>query len=74
MVYYVALTDKDVATPPAAVSRPPNDEEMAVRFFRLVKNLTADGYYTSRAGLLDELGYSGNRALAQFPSCPVPEH
>lgn len=73
-VYYVALTDKDVATPPAATTRPPDDDEMAVRFFRLVKNLTADGYYTSRVGLLEELGYSGNRALAQFPSCSVPEH
>jgi hypothetical protein len=73
-VYYVALTDKDVATPPAAASGPPNDDEMAVRFFRLVKNLTADGYYTSRVGLLDELGYRGNRALAQFPPCSVAEH
>ena len=73
-LYYVALTDKDVATPPAAAVRPPDDAELAVRFFRLVKNLTADGYYTSRVGLLEELGYVGNRALAQFPSCSVPEH
>ena len=73
-VYYVALTDKDVARPPAAAGRPPDDAELAVRFFRLVKNLTADGYYTSRVGLLEELGYVGNRALAQFPSCSVPEH
>jgi hypothetical protein len=73
-VYYVALTDKDVATPAASATRPPNDAELAVRFFRLLKNLTADGYYTSRIGLLDELGYTGNRALAQFPTCGVPEH
>ena len=73
-VYYVSLTDKDVATPAAAATRPPDDADLPVRFFRLVKNLTADGYYTSRVGLLDELGYAGNRALAQFPSCAVPEH
>jgi glucoside 3-dehydrogenase (cytochrome c) hitch-hiker subunit len=73
-VYYVALTDKDVATPAAATIRPPDDAELPTRFFHLVKNLTADGYYTSRAGLLDELGYNGNKALAQFPSCAVPEH
>ena len=73
-VYYVALTDKDVATPAAATTRPPNDADLPVRFFRLVKNLTADGYYTSRMGLLEELGYAGNRALGQFPSCAVPEH
>jgi gluconate 2-dehydrogenase gamma chain len=58
------------AEPPAPPA-PPAD--VPVRFFRLVKNLTADGYYTSRVGLLDELGYKGNTALAQFPSCTVPE-
>ena len=42
--------------------------------FRLIKNLTADGYYTSRVGLLQELGYAGNTALAKFPACSVPEH
>jgi hypothetical protein len=72
-VYHVALTDKDVPTAPAAAMAPPNDADLPVRFFRLVKSLTADGYYTSRVGLLDELGYAGNRALAQFPSCSVPE-
>jgi hypothetical protein len=53
---------------------PASPADVPVRFFRLVKNLTADGYYTSRVGLLDELGYKGNTALAQFPSCTVPEH
>ena len=47
---------------------------MPVRLFRLIKNLTADGYYTSRVGLLEELGYTGNTALARFPGCAVPEH
>ena len=73
-VYYVAITDKDVARDPAAPRRPTeSDAETAVRFFRLVKNLTADGYYTSRVGLLEELGYAGNRALARFPTCSIPE-
>jgi hypothetical protein len=44
-----------------------------VQFFALIKSLTADGYYTSRQGLRDELGYKGNSALTQYPSC-VPEH
>jgi hypothetical protein len=47
------------------------DEGLAVRFFRSLKNLTADGYYTARAGLVDELGYQGNTMLAQFPACTV---
>lgn len=44
------------------------------RFFRALKNLTADGYYTSKIGLRDELGYTGNTVLGEFPSCEVPEH
>ena len=44
-----------------------------VQFFALIKSLTADGYYTSRQGLRDELGYKGNSAMGEYPSC-VPEH
>ncbi len=44
-----------------------------VQFFALIKGLTADGYYTSKIGLIDELGYKGNMAMASFPGC-VPEH
>ena len=51
-----------------------DDPASSVRLFRLIKNLTADGYYTSRIGLVDELGYTGNTALASFPSCTVREH
>jgi gluconate 2-dehydrogenase gamma chain len=46
-----------------------SDVPPEVQFFRVVKNLTADGYYTSRAGLLEELGYAGNQALGEFPVC-----
>lgn len=74
-VYYVAVTDRDpLARSPSSVPlTPETDADLPVRFFRLMKNLTADGYYTSRVGLLQELEYPGNRALAQFPSCSVPE-
>jgi hypothetical protein len=44
------------------------------RFFAMVKNMTADGYYTSQIGLVRELGYSGNTALDRFPTCEIPEH
>jgi gluconate 2-dehydrogenase gamma chain len=44
-----------------------------VEFFRVIKALTADGYYTSRIGLMEELGYKGNTALQSFPDC-VHEH
>jgi hypothetical protein len=74
-VYYVAVTDRDaLARSPSSVPVPlEQDPDLPVRFFRLIKNLTVDGYYTSRAGLLQELGYTGNTALAKFPACSVPE-
>ena len=48
-------------------------EARNVQFFALTKGLTADGYYTSKIGLIDELGYKGNMARDSFPAC-VPEH
>jgi hypothetical protein len=44
-----------------------------VQFFALIKKLTADGYYTSKIGLIDELGYTGNTVLSSFAGC-VHEH
>ena len=44
-----------------------------VQFFGLIKRLTADGYYTSKVGLIEELGYKGNTARDGFPEC-VHEH
>ena len=77
-VYYVAINDSSPASAAANTrltgDAAPDDPAMPVRLFRLIKNLTADGYYTSRIGLIDELGYTGNTALASFPSCAISEH
>jgi len=44
-----------------------------VAFFSLLRNLTADGFFTSKIGL-QYLGYVGNTSLAEFPGCPeVPK-
>lgn len=44
-----------------------------VAFFSFLRNLTADGYFTSEIGIKD-LGYIGNTYLSDFPGCPpVPE-
>lgn len=74
---FTALTEQqqiDLLTPlSAAVDR----EDLTVpgaRFFAMLKSLTADGYYTSQVGLVQELGYKGNTALSSFPACTHPEH
>lgn len=47
---------------------------LAERFFKVLKNMTCDGYYTSRPGMTFELGFSGPAVLAQYPNCEIPEH
>lgn len=49
-------------------------DSLPAHFFRAMKSMTADGYYTSRIGLTNELGFRGGAVLAAFPSCEVPEH
>lgn len=43
-------------------------------FYRLVKGATVEAFYSSRAGLIDDLGYQGLTFLAEFPGCTHPEH
>jgi gluconate 2-dehydrogenase gamma chain len=43
-------------------------------FFRQVKDMTVDLYYTSKEGLAEELGWHGNTFLAEFKGCTHPEH
>ncbi len=44
-----------------------------VAFFASLRNMTCDGFYTSKIGIAD-LQYIGNTSLHEFPGCPpVPE-
>jgi gluconate 2-dehydrogenase subunit 3-like protein len=44
-----------------------------VTFFSLLRNLTADGFFTSEIGI-KYLGYEGNTVVREFRGCPpVPE-
>jgi hypothetical protein len=44
-----------------------------VAFFAFLRNMTCDGFYTSKIGIAD-LQYIGNTSLQAFPGCPpVPE-
>jgi gluconate 2-dehydrogenase gamma chain len=61
----------------AAEQKTPLKQNLAgddAAFFTAIKSLTADGYYTSRIGLLQELGYNGDTYLAAFPASRIPEH
>jgi gluconate 2-dehydrogenase gamma chain len=44
-----------------------------VAFFSFLRNMTADGFFTSQIGI-KYVGYVGNTFLKEFPGCPpVPE-
>ena len=44
-----------------------------VSFSSFLRNMTCDGYYTSKIGMAD-LRYMGNTSLREFPGCPpLPE-
>jgi len=39
------------------------------RWFKAMKSLTADGYWTSKVGMAQTLGYKGAAVLATYPVC-----
>lgn len=60
-----------------AMSQPevdPKAQHEGFPFFRLVKETTVEGFYTSRAGLIEALDYKGLTYLSSFPGCTHPEH
>lgn len=52
----------------------PHQTHPGYEFYRLIKEMTVEGFYTSRVGLIDVLGYQGLGALSEFPGCTHPEH
>ena len=44
------------------------------KFFQLAKDSTIDAYYSTRIGLMTELGWHGNTFLTEFKGCTHPEH
>src|SRR3984893_19126614 len=43
-------------------------------FFSTVKDMTVEGFYTSKIGLIDVLDYQGMNYMPDFPGCTHPEH
>jgi hypothetical protein len=59
------------------MSLPERDRERShpgFAFYRLVKEMTVEGFYSSRIGLIDVLEYQGLSFLSEFPGCTHPEH
>ena len=59
------------------MSQPERDKtgsHPAYAAYRLIKQLNAFAFYTSRAGMIETLDYKGNSYNATFPACTHPEH
>ena len=74
---FIALSEEQqvaLLTPWSEAADKSRPSDIGARFFRAMKNLTADGYYTSYTGLVEELEYKGNAVLDRFPESSLPEH
>lgn len=61
----------------AEMSGPENDPKVThpgFPFYRLLKAMTLEAFFTSKVGLMDFLEYKGLAFLAEFPGCTHPEH
>jgi gluconate 2-dehydrogenase subunit 3-like protein len=54
--------------------RDPKARQEGYEFFRLVKEVTVEGFYTSKVGLIDVLNYQGMNYMSEFPGCTHPQH
>ena len=50
------------------------EEPIGVEFFRALKVMTINGYYTTEIGLRRELGDPGQLFVTEFQGCDHPEH
>ena len=74
---FTALTEQEqiaLLTPLSDAVDAGHANRLARSSFKQSKNMTADGYYTSKIGMSTELGFKGGAMLPEFPSCEVPEH
>jgi Gluconate 2-dehydrogenase subunit 3 len=69
---FIILTEAQQLELLTTLSKASSDKNVAstgTHLFRLLKNQTIEGYYTSKAGL-KELDFKGNAFYAESPGCP----
>jgi len=69
-----AAQQEALLTEMSAPEHDPHATHEGYAFYRRVKGMTVEGFYTSKIGLVDVLGYQGRTYLAEFPGCTHPEH
>jgi gluconate 2-dehydrogenase gamma chain len=69
-----ASAQESLLTSISAPERSPSATHAGYEFYQLAKDMTVEGFFTSRVGLIDMLGYKGLSVLSEFPGCTHPEH
>src|SRR5262249_14946286 len=69
-----ATKDQQIAILAEISKNEAKPQSLEEKFFKTIKNITIDGYYTSKIGIHDELQYKGNTYLKEFKGCTHPEH
>lgn len=58
----------------SAPERDPKARHEGFAFFSVLKDMTVEGFYTSKIGLIDVLDYQGMNYMPDFSGCTHPEH
>jgi gluconate 2-dehydrogenase gamma chain len=58
----------------SAPERDPKLHHDGFDFFVVLKEMTVEGFYTSKVGLIDVLDFQGMNYMSEFPGCTHPEH
>jgi len=69
-----ASQQESLLTEMSLPERDPKASHPGFAFYLRVKEMTVEGFYTSKIGLVDVLGYQGRTYLTEFLGCTHPEH
>ena len=69
-----AANRESLLTEMSLPEREPAMRHEGFEFYRLLKEMTVEAFYSSRVGLIDVLDYKGLAFLSEFPGCTHPEH
>jgi Gluconate 2-dehydrogenase subunit 3 len=65
---------EDLLTEMSVPEHDPKAHHPGFPFYRLLKSMTLEAFFTSKVGLIDFLEYKGLTFLTGFPGCTHPEH
>jgi hypothetical protein len=65
---------EELLTEMSAPEHDPKARHPGFSFYRLLKSMSLEAFFTSKVGLIDFLDYKGLTFLTSFPGCTHPEH